>query len=272
MSALRFLPLDRADRGCELTASTPVAVFALVQRRARPKNSQSARTVEALRLGGIKMQCPYCMIAYRSEAEYRWITGYQAGHPIREQNERTGYGYFFEFCPECDGAIMTLMEHTGPNAQPVFHDVWPKTWNRPRLPDTVPSAYANDFHEASDILGDSPKASAAMSRRCLQAILRDYANTRKRDLADQIDEVLPNLPSYIAEMIDAVRAVGNFGAHPIKSQHTGEIMDVEPGEAETTLEALRLAIDHYIIKPAETSKKRDAINAKLAEAGKPALK
>jgi hypothetical protein len=32
--------------------------------------------------------------------------------------------------------------------------------------------------------------------------------------------------------LDAIRTIGNFAAHPIKSTSSGEIVDVEPGEAE----------------------------------------
>src|SRR5215472_296316 len=58
------------------------------------------------------------------------------------------------------------------------------------IPAEVPSPYRDDFSEACKVLADSPKASAALSRRCLQAILRDKAATKAKDLADQIDEVV----------------------------------------------------------------------------------
>ncbi len=44
--------------------------------------------------------------------------------------------------------------------------------------------------------------------------------------------------SRIVCRIDAVRVIGNFAAHPIKSKSTGEIVDVEPGEAEWNLNTL----------------------------------
>jgi hypothetical protein len=96
--------------------------------------------------------------------------------------------------------------------------------------------------------------------------------TKKKDLADQIDEVLPTLPGYIREMLDAVRVVGNFAAHPIKSTHTGEIIEVEPAEAELLLDVLEMVFDFYLVQPAEAKKKRDAINEKLRAAGKPPMK
>ncbi|HYZ71467.1 MAG TPA: DUF4145 domain-containing protein [Chthoniobacterales bacterium] len=113
-----------------------------------------------------------------------------------------------------------------------------------------------------------------MSRRGVQNLLREEAKTNKKDLADQIQEVLDSgkLPSYLAENIDAIRNIGNFAAHPIKSTNTGEIVDVEPGEAEWTLDVLEELFDFYIVQPAKAKAKRDALNQKLQDAKKPPLK
>jgi hypothetical protein len=150
--------------------------------------------------------------------------------------------------------------------------IQPKVTARAPLPTEVPAQYANDYKEACTVLSDSAKASAALSRRCLQHLLREKAKTEKRDLADQIVEVLPTFPSHLAEAVDAVRNIGNFAAHPIKSTNTGEIVDVEPGEAEWNLEVLEGLFDFYFVQPAILKKKRDALNAKLAEAKKPPMK
>ena len=76
----------------------------------------------------------------------------------------------------------------------------------------------------------------------------------------------------MAEGIDAVRNIGNFAAHPIKSTSSGEIVDVEPGEAEWTLDLLEGLIDFYFIQPAILQKKKNDLNRKLSNAGKPAMK
>jgi hypothetical protein len=80
------------------------------------------------------------------------------------------------------------------------------------------------------------------------------------------------LPTHLVEIIDAVRNIGNFAAHPIKSKHTGEILPVEPEEAEWNLDVIEALFDFYYIQPALTAKKRAALDAKLKEAGKPAMK
>jgi hypothetical protein len=41
-----------------------------------------------------------------------------------------------------------------------------------------------------------------------------------------------------------IRTVGNFAAHRIKSTNTGEVVDVEPGEAEHLLNALEELLDY----------------------------
>jgi hypothetical protein len=172
-------------------------------------------------------------------------------------------------CPSCRKFIFAFQYST---RQPF--QVWPKGSSRPAPPKEAPRAFASDYSEACLVLPDSAKASAALSRRCLQNILREVAKVKPSDLWKEIQEVLDGktLPSYIANGLDAVRNIGNFAAHPIKSQHTGEVMDVEPGEAEWNLDILESLFDFYFVQPAQLQAKKDALNKKLVEAGKPPLK
>ena len=100
------------------------------------------------------------------------------------------------------------------------------------------------------------------------------AGVKPSNLADEIQEVLDRnlLPSYIAEIVDAVRNVGNFAAHPIKSKSSGEITPVEIGEAEWLLEILEALFDFYFVQPEKIKKKRENLNTKLSDSGKPPLK
>jgi hypothetical protein len=95
-----------------------------------------------------------------------------------------------------------------------------------------------------------------------------------KDLADQIDEVIGSgkLPSYIAEGLHAVRNIGNFAAHTMKSTVTGAILDVEPGEAEWNLDVLESLFDFYFVQPELAAKRKAALNEKLKAAGKPKVK
>ena len=152
--------------------------------------------------------------------------------------------------------------------------VRPRISAREPLSPDVPDTIKKDYLEACLVLNDSPKASAALSRRCLQHLLREKAGIKRGNLADEIQQVLDAkiLPPQLAEDIDGVRNVGNFAAHPEKSTKTGEIIDVEPGEAEWLLTTLEGLFDFFYVQPAAHQRRRDAVNAKLKEAGKAPMK
>jgi hypothetical protein len=152
--------------------------------------------------------------------------------------------------------------------------LWPRGTGRPPVPPEVPPELAADYSQACLIVGDSPKAAAALARSCLQHLLRTAAGVNHSDLAKEIQEVLDGgqLPSWLAEDLDAVRNIGNFAAHPLKSTTTGEIVAVELGEAEWALDVLESLFDFYFVGPAKAKAKRDALNAKLNDAGKPPMK
>jgi len=98
--------------------------------------------------------------------------------------------------------------------------IHPKGISRPPCPSEVPKKFAEDYIEACLVISDSPKASAALSRRCLQHILRETAKVKPSNLANEIQQVIDSgtLPSHLVEVIDAVRNIGNFAAHPLKSE------------------------------------------------------
>jgi hypothetical protein len=173
-------------------------------------------------------------------------------------------------CPECWKAIIQL-KGVGTNIFTQFL-AYPTGVTRP-IPPEVGEPYRQDFAEACAVLQHSPKASAALSRRCLQAILRDKAKTKSKDLFDQIEEVLASgtVPSHISSDLHAVRNIGNFAAHTIKSTNSGAIVDVESGEAEWNLDVLESLFDFYFVQPALSAKRKAALNTKLKAAGKPEI-
>jgi hypothetical protein len=148
--------------------------------------------------------------------------------------------------------------------------IYPRGASRAPVPPEVPKKYADDYIEGCLVLADSPKASAALSRRCLQHLIREELKVKERDLFQEIQVVIDKalLPSYILDSIDAIRSVGNFAAHPIKSQSTGEIVEVEPNEAEWNLDVLETMFEHMFVLPAANKRKREALDAKLKDAGK----
>src|SRR5262249_50085891 len=124
----------------------------------------------------------------------------------------------------------------------------------------VPERYAGDFLEAASVLPFSAKASAALSRRVLQDTLRDGLSISHQTLAREIDAfiALKDVPSYLREAVDAVRNVGNFAAHPLKDTNTGEILEVEAGEAEWLLDVIDALFDFVFVQPKRLEQRKNA--------------
>lgn len=221
------------------------------------------------------MKCPHCLESFFDTVEPVLLGQDAEAYWILEKRK----------CPACGKLILFLAggnesvelrtgQITGLSFVTQRALVRPKAATRPPCPKEVPEHLAKDYNEACLVLPDSSKASAALSRRCLQQLLREAAAVKYSDLSKEIQEVLDSgkLPSHLADSIDAIRNIGNFAAHSLKSQHTGEIIDVEPGEAEWNLDVLESLFDFYFVQPAQLRAKRDALNAKLQEAGKPPMR
>lgn len=215
------------------------------------------------------MKCPHCLDNF-CEVGQDGLTIWQG----QELGIDINGAWFVRWvrCPGCKKLIIFLESHKGGSIH--VHPNYPKSMARSPLPPAVPEEYASDYKEACNVLPESAKASAAISRRLLQHLLREKGGVKHSDLAREIQEVIDSgkLPSYLTTAVDGVRNIGNFGTHPIKSTNTGEIIDVEPGEAEWLLDTLEGLFDFYFVQPTILQKKRDALDQKLKEAGKPPMK
>ena len=170
-------------------------------------------------------------------------------------------------CPECDQYIVEYQLQTNEHPEPDLRKIiWPMTRPEARhIPPEVPNKFAEDYKEACLVLYDSPKASAALSRRCLQLILRDELGVREGNLYSEIQEVVgrTGVPSYLSETLDHVRKIGNFAAHANKNNATGEIVPVEQIEAEWCLELIEELYDFCFVAPARARQRHQAIDAKF---------
>lgn len=190
--------------------------------------------------------------------------------------------YAIQQCPSCHEVIVIRSEGSGwKDGQGEIHVIETRSEEVIYPPaeefvvaDEVPDEYRNDLVEARSALSFSAKASAALSRRLLQKTLREVLGIKKRDLSLEIDDFVEstNAPSYLTGAVDAIRQVGNFAAHPLKNTNTGEIVDVEPGEAEWLVEVLESLFDFVFVQPVRLQQRRESLNEKLREMGKPELK
>ncbi len=226
----------------------------------------------------MSMRCPHCDIAFHDEWDIKMIKKDSDGwDAIRET-----------ICPTCGKMTLVLLHDDWGKPVVKFgsspaqegepkeleRQIYPRRSNRKPCPIEVPKEFAEDYNEACLILADSPKASAALSRRCLQHLLREKAGVNNGQLWQEIKEVVDGnkLPSDLGEQLDVVRHYGNFAAHPEKDKVTGEIIPVEPGEAEWILDILEELFDFYFVRPERIKKKRGGLNIKLASAGKQQMK
>ena len=217
-------------------------------------------------------KCPNCLHdVYFTEAEVGVpdSSGTWGDHRFEGRGSLEKVQVDFYQCPNCDHLV--VFSEVTIKGKVEKRLVWPLSALR-LVPPEVPTHIKEDYLESANVLSTSAKASAALSRRCLQMVLMDAGGAKKKDLWDQIDEVLPHLPSHLAQIVDAIRAVGNFAAHPTKSKSSREIVEVEPGEAEFNLDVLDGLLDFYYVQPERTKQRKAAINKKLSEAGKPSLK
>jgi hypothetical protein len=146
--------------------------------------------------------------------------------------------------------------------------LYPRVRNPPNLSNDIPKEYRDDYLEAHRTLDVSAKASAALSRRALQRLIRNKVGIKPQRLVDEIDDLLKtSLPSHLSESIHAIRHYGNFAAHPLTDVQTGQVLDVEPGEAEWTLEILSQLLDYYFVQPAKIQQRKTALNNKLQQTG-----
>lgn len=115
------------------------------------------------------------------------------------------------------------------------------------FPDYVPRSIITDYNEACIIRDLSPKASATLSRRCLQGIIRDFWQVKAGRLIDEIEQIRDKTDPLTWEAIDSVRRVGNIGAHMEKDINL--IVDVDPHEAELLIGLIETLIrDWYVAR------------------------
>ena len=193
-----------------------------------------------------KWLCPFCdRYATIRDGDYRqnWLK-LQLDEPDDEQFAIKTYSIQ---CPnpEC-GHVTVRAERWLEWPASLLH-----TWNlippseAKAFPDYVPQAIREDYEEACLIRDLSSKASATLSRRCLQGMIRDFWKVNTRNLKQAIDAIEDNVDPLTWEAIQAVRKIGNIGAHMEKDINI--IIEVEPDEAQLLVELIEQLIDDWYI-------------------------
>ena len=228
------------------------------------------------------MKCSYCFTDFHPDAVDGSFEFARPPRPSKEDKSSNNYWKWRTYvCAACFGPhiLLEVGQFTGPGTKKIslYRQIHPLVGAFQQAPPEVPLEMAADYAEANNVLSVSPKASAALSRRCLQAILSNQGYVAK-DLVKQVEAVLSetdttkSLPVSIQTNIDAIRNFGNFSAHPITDLTTLQIVGVEHGEAEWCLQLLLDLFEHYYVAPVRAAERRQSLATKLAAAGKPPMK
>ena len=176
------------------------------------------------------------------------------------------------FCPSCEKLIIELAVGKFNDGFTSFIEpvtaseiIYPKFPSCSSLSEHIPEKYVELFTESEQVNNISPRASATLSRYLLQMLLHEELNIDKKNLEMEIQalETRANVPSTLIAMLQVMRRVANFGAHPKKSKNSAEIVEIEPGEAEIMLEVIRELFDHVFVKPAQQQEALQRIETKF---------
>lgn len=115
-----------------------------------------------------------------------------------------------------------------------------------QFPDYIPQAIRSDYEEACSIVNLSPKASATLSRRCLQGMIRDFFQISKGSLFEEINAIKDKIPAEQWAVLDGLRRIGNIGAHMEKDINL--IVDIEPDEAQKLIKLIELLLQQWYIE------------------------
>lgn len=222
------------------------------------------------------MICPHCSTVVK--IHWNVTSPYEI-----DKVKKVGIEIFYSECPNCNKLVVGLQkgdlkssEYNGLHIQDKTEwqkIIYPKQNNFQNSID-IPTKYLEDYEEAIKVLSPSPKASAALSRRLLQCILREEFDIKENSLVKEIEifNTLSGVPSHLTNAVDAVRIIGNIAAHPNKDKNTGEIVPVEIGEAEWLIEVIEALFDFVFIQPSKLELRKQELNLKLEKIGKPKMK
>ncbi len=130
-----------------------------------------------------------------------------------------------------------------------------------------------DYNEAAMILEVSPRASAALSRNCLEKLLRKKApvlDPENLSLMELISYIVDTgaLSSELTTLLHYVLELSSFSATPVKNEHPGVIVDVSLEEAELNLNVLQRLFEVYYVHPAKNNAIKEVLEEKLRSFGK----
>lgn len=209
--------------------------------------------------------CPHCERAVTIAAERRSFS-----HHVLSIENKDGKRIFvssFFVCPNKDCGRLTLKAHLyksvntargpAPDGEPLQSwDLVPDARSK-IFPSFIPAQILEDYREACLIRDLSPKASATLARRCLQGIVRDFWSVKPGRLVDEIAAIKATVDPLTWDAIEAVRKIGNIGAHMEKDINV--IVDVDRGEAALLIQLIETLLSEWYVQREERKKRMNSL-------------
>lgn len=219
--------------------------------------------------GGYSWICPHCGRPTTLTA-HNYASGIdRIDIEVSEHGNMIGLGYTATACPNPTCKKLTLTVRLGTGGYPAAGGGWqmaqvihswellPESSAKPQ-PDYIPKPLRDDYIEACRIAGLSPKASATLSRRCLQGMIRDFWKPpNKPNLRQEIEAIQDKVDPGTWGAIDAVRSVGNIGAH--MEHDINVIVDVEPREAKLLISLVETLFREWYVERHEREERMRAL-------------
>jgi len=195
-----------------------------------------------------EFECPFCRKTVpaidetvRIEKVYFNVNQYPRSFNKEHVNADI-FNIVMQCCPSCKKVSMYAKGEK--NLEGMVIPLSPRSLAK-QFPEYVPTAIREDYEEAYSILNLSPKASATLSRRCLQGMIRNFWGITRNDLYQEITAIQNKVTPSQWKAIDSVRSIGNIGAHMRKD--VNEIIGIDDNEAEQLLKLIELLVDKWYI-------------------------
>ena len=215
--------------------------------------------------------CPFCNTDQTVTEEGRQVTFADLTIENADGPRRLVVKYVVCPNPKCRqfslGASLHTLEVAGNRSYTGKHL---KSWNlvppshARSFPIAIPQSILDDYHEAYLTLELSPKVAAALARRCLSAMLRDFWQVQPGRLIDEFRQIKGTADPLTWETIESVRKSGTIDAQ-MESEGV-EIMDTAPGDEKLLIGLIEtLIVDWYVGR--EERRKRLEVIRKITGKG-----
>lgn len=185
--------------------------------------------------------CPYCGRA-QSYSNANMLISYAPNDCYNRQKASTDVIIYHIRCSNVDcQKIIITGRFIISNEQ---FDISPQHVHK-TYPDYIPKQIRDDYTEAADIIELSPKAAATLFRRCLQGMIHDFWDIHEKNLNAEISSLKEKVPLPLWNALDALRKIGNIGAHMEKDVNL--IVDIDISEAKKLQKLIEMLFDKWYI-------------------------